>query len=301
LHVSGRVDLLLRYHPQLARWRSAAKSPSNDLSSKGPPRAYRRGIPLDSVTNRAKNINGIVADGGAARDFLGDRRSSGGNRGWIGPTVSATTSVLGRVLPVFYDRHRLEGTANCQLRRGRSWSGRSLMEIIGRVRRTSFYLQGFGGLRGKLHCAAKDAYYEYDGKLLQAAILDRRCELSSRTGLSKASLHWDVKCNSLDYTRNNDAVNLTVVRRKNEPPTDSGFGSDEVYRILSSAGGVFGGATVYRAARVRRRYRRGYDEVTGKRTVDCIEIVTTHRVLDGIAGLEFPTSTYKTRMRYTQL
>ena len=147
----------------------------------------------------------------------------------------------------------------------------------------------------------KDAYYEYDGKLLQAAILDRRCELSSRTGLSKASLHWDVKCNSLDYTRNNDAVNLTVVRRKNEPPTDSGFGSDEVYRILSSAGGVFGGATVNRAARVRRRYRRGYDEVTGKRIVDCIEIVTTHRVLDGIAGLEFPTSTYKTRMRYTQL
>jgi hypothetical protein len=127
----------------------------------------------------------------------------------------------------------------------------------------------------------KDAFYEYDGKLLQAAILDRRCELSSRTGISKDSLHWDVKCNS--------------------PPSDSGFGSDEVYRILSSAGGVFGGATVYRAVRVRRRYRRGYDEVTGKRIVECIEIVTTHRVLDGIAGLEFPTSTYKTRMRYTQL
>ena len=147
----------------------------------------------------------------------------------------------------------------------------------------------------------KDAYYEYAGKLLQAAILDRGYELSSRTGLAKDSLHWDVEGNSLDYTRNNDAVNLTVVRRKNEPPSDSGFGSDEVYRILSSAGGVFAGTTLYRAARVRRRYRRGYDEVTGKRILDCIEIVTTHRVLDGVAGLELPTSTCKTRMRYTQL
>jgi hypothetical protein len=147
---------------------------------------------------------------------------------------------------------------------------------------------------------AKDAFYEYDGKLLKAAILDRGSELSSRTGLAKDSPHWDAEGNSLDYTRNNDAVNLTVVRRKIEPPSDSGFGSDEVYRILSSAGGVFTGTSLYRAARVRRRYRRGYDEVTGKRTLDCIEIVTTHRVLDGIAGLEFPTSTCKTRMRYTQ-
>lgn len=147
----------------------------------------------------------------------------------------------------------------------------------------------------------KDAYYEYDGKLLQAAILDRGYELSSRTGLARDAVHWDDKGDSLEYTRNNDAVNLKIVRRKNELPTDSGFGSDEVYRILSSAGGVFGGASIYRAVRLRRRFRRGYDDVTGTRILDCIEIATTHRVLDGIAGMEFPTSTVKTRMRYTQV
>ena len=65
-------------------------------------------------------------------------------------------------------------------------------------------------------------------------------------------------------------------------------------------GGAFAGSNIYRAARVRRRYRRGYDEVSGKRILDCIEIVTTHRVLDGVAQIELPTSTCKTRMRYTQ-
>jgi len=146
----------------------------------------------------------------------------------------------------------------------------------------------------------KDANYEYDGKSLQYSILDRGYELSSRTGL--ATVEWDTnKVNSLDYTRNNDAVNLTVVKRKVEPPSENGFGSDEVYRIQSSAGGIFAGTNVYRAARVRRRYRRGFEEGTGKRILDCLEIVTTHRVLDGIAGMELPTSTFKSRLRYTQV
>ena len=150
----------------------------------------------------------------------------------------------------------------------------------------------------------KDAYYDYEEKVLKAAVLDRVTEMSSRIGIPKDVIHWNTKLNSLDYSRNNnsnnDAVNLTIVRRKNEPISDSGFGSEEVYRILSSAGGAFAGSNIYRAARVRRRYRRGYDEVSGKRILDCIEIVTTHRVLDGVAQIELPTSTCKTRMKYTQ-
>ena len=113
----------------------------------------------------------------------------------------------------------------------------------------------------------------------------------------------DIQNNSIEYTRskNDGPINLTVVSRKIEPPTESGFGSDEIYRIYSSAGGVFAGANVYRCARVRRRFRRGFDETTGKRILDGIEIVTTHRVLDGVAGMELPTSTCKSRLRYTQL
>ena len=147
-----------------------------------------------------------------------------------------------------------------------------------------------------------DANYEYDGKILHAAILDRRYELSSRTGIATDAIQWDAKGSSIRYTRNNnDAVNLTVVRRKIEPPSEEGFGSDEIYRIDSSAGGIFSGTNLYRAARVRRRFRRGFDEGSGKRILDAIEVVTTHRVLDGIAGIELPTSTCKSRLRYTQL
>ena len=147
-----------------------------------------------------------------------------------------------------------------------------------------------------------DANYEYDGKILHAAILDRRYELSSRTGIATDAIQWDAKGSSIRYTRNNnDAVNLTVVRRKIEPPSEEGFGSDEIYRIDSSAGGIFSGTNLYRAARVRKRFRRGFDESSGKRILDAIEVVTTHRVLDGIAGIELPTSTCKSRLRYTQL
>jgi len=147
-----------------------------------------------------------------------------------------------------------------------------------------------------------DAKYEYEGKILQAAILDRGSELSSRTGVANDTIQWDVKSNSISYARNkDDNVNLTVVRRKNEMPTDQGFGFDEIDRIESSAGGIFSGTNVYRAARVKRRYRRGFDETTGQRILDAIEVVTTHRVLDGIAGIELPTSTTKSRLRYTQI
>ena len=147
-----------------------------------------------------------------------------------------------------------------------------------------------------------DAKYEYEGKILQAAILDRESELSSRTGVDKDTIQWDIKSNSISYARNkDDKVNLTIVRRKDELPTDQGFGFDEIYRIESSAGGIFSGTNVYRAARVRRRYRRGFDETNGKRILDAIEVVTTHRVLDGIAGIEMPTSTTKSRLRYTHI
>ena len=147
-----------------------------------------------------------------------------------------------------------------------------------------------------------DAKYEYEGKILQAAILDRGSELSSRTGVANDTIQWGVKSNSISYARNkDDNVNLTIVRRNTELPTDQGFGFDDIYRIESSAGGIFSGANVYRAARVRRRYRRGFDETNSKRILDAIEVVTTHRVLDGIAGIELPTSTTKSRLRYTQI
>ena len=153
----------------------------------------------------------------------------------------------------------------------------------------------------------RSAEYVYEGKTVRSAVLDRAYEISNRVagGGTTVSTLWDptVNPNTLTYKRGNtnDEVELVVVQRKIEPPSETGFGSDELYRIKSSAGGVFSGLNVYRAARVRRRWRRGFDETSGKRVVDGLDITTTYRVLDGIAGTEMPTSTTKSRIRLVEI
>ena len=149
----------------------------------------------------------------------------------------------------------------------------------------------------------KGADYVYEGKTVRSAILDRYFEVSHRIGGDTVA-NWDPTSdapNTFMYNRNDDEVELVVVQRKIEPPSETGFGSDELVRIKSSAGGAFKSLSVYRAARVRRRWRRGFDETTGKRVVDGLEIVTTYRVLDGVAGTEMPTSTAKSRIRMVEM
>ena len=150
--------------------------------------------------------------------------------------------------------------------------------------------------------AIKGADYVYEGKTMRSAILDRSFEVSHRIAGDTVA-KWDptLAPNTLTYNRNDDEVELVVVQRKIEPPSETGFGSDELIRIKSSAGGAFKSLSVYRAARVRRRWRRGFDETTGKRVVDGLEIVTTYRVLDGVAGTEMPTSTAKSRIRMVEM
>ena len=146
------------------------------------------------------------------------------------------------------------------------------------------------------------AEYAYEGKTVRSAILDRYFEVFHRIAGDTVA-KWDPTSapNTLTYNRNDDEVELVVVQRKIEPPSETGFGSDELIRIKSSAGGAFKSLSVYRAARVRRRWRRGFDETTGKRVVDGLEIVTTYRVLDGVAGTEMPTSTTKSRIRMVEM
>lgn len=149
-----------------------------------------------------------------------------------------------------------------------------------------------------------DAAYEFEGKTMSGAVLDRGYELSSRKGAKFASdVRWDAsRPNVLRYVDGfGEPVELVVVQRRVEPPSEIGFGSDELIRITASPGGLLGSAAgpVVRAARVRRRYRRAFDE-EGKRVVEGLEIMTTYRVLDGVAGVEMPTSTTKSRIRMTR-
>ena len=117
------------------------------------------------------------------------------------------------------------------------------------------------------------------------SIVDRAFEIISRKKLDFAVY----KDNSLTYP---DTI-LTVVQRSIEEPNDLGFGSNELIKIFSRETPPLG--NILRAARVQRRFRRGFDQ-DGKRILEGIEIVKTYRVLDGIAGVEMPTSTVKSRL-----
>ncbi|KAL7471159.1 hypothetical protein ACHAXS_011446 [Conticribra weissflogii] len=156
-----------------------------------------------------------------------------------------------------------------------------------------------------------DARYEYEGKVVRGCILDRKLEIRNRVGqllLSDDDISWAVDNGEpglISYTRKDfpGRIELKTVQRKIELPSKGGFGSDELIRIESLAGGgaLFATSNIYRCARVKRRFRRGFDESTGKRIIDGIEIMSTYRVLDGVAGVEMPTSTSKSRIRMTEL
>jgi len=141
-----------------------------------------------------------------------------------------------------------------------------------------------------------------DGRRYYPVVLDRAYEMNSRA--RGASVAWDALVpNTLGYERAagglGAAAELKVVQRSVELPTESnkGWGSNELLRITTTSGSLLGGFNITYAARVQRRYRRGLDEATGEKIVEGLEIVKTYRVLDGVAGVEFPTSTTKSTVR----
>ena len=115
---------------------------------------------------------------------------------------------------------------------------------------------------------------------------------------------WDVSSpNTLVYQRTvggrGSAAELRVVQRSVEVPSDQGWGSNELFRIRTTGSVGFGDFTIDYAARVQRRFRRSYTP-SGERLVEGLEIVKTYRVLDGVAGVEMPTSTTKSTLRLTR-
>jgi hypothetical protein len=120
-------------------------------------------------------------------------------------------------------------------------------------------------------------------------VMDRGFELSFRKPGAEI-LQWNAdQPNRLVYSLNNKSpVELQVIKRTVEPPSDVGFGYQELVRIHDNSPNL-------RAALVKRRYRRSFDD-NQNRVVEGIELVKTFRVLDGIAGTEFPTSTIKSKI-----
>ena len=150
----------------------------------------------------------------------------------------------------------------------------------------------------------QDGIYNYDGKNMRAAVMDRASSFSSRLGTSSKNIEWkkELPEQTVSYHNNKESITISTVQRKMEPPTEVGFGSDELLKVSSLGNSILGTSTTLdRAARIKTRCKRGYDDSTGKRIVDGIEIVMTYRVLDGVVGVEMPTSSCKSRIRWTEL
>lgn len=147
--------------------------------------------------------------------------------------------------------------------------------------------------------------YTFEGKTLGGVVLDRGFEIQERAR-SPAPPAWDAsRPNILKYERRvgdkgtSGMTELTVIQRSIELPSEKGFGSNEFIRITTPASLLGASASLDRAVRVQRRFRRGFDK-DGGRIVEGLEIVKTYRVLDGIAGAEMPTSTTKTQIRLSE-
>lgn len=161
-----------------------------------------------------------------------------------------------------------------------------------------------------------DGIIGLDGKKYYGDVFDRGYEIEERTGSSGSAaaaaaatvVQWDPRApNTLNYKKSDGssspATELKVVQRSVEPQNNKGSlaGSNELIRVTTTTSALFGSASfdIIYATRVQRRWRRGTTE-EGDRVVEGLEIVKTYRVLDGIAGIEFPTSTVKSTIRLTR-
>jgi len=150
-----------------------------------------------------------------------------------------------------------------------------------------------------------------DGKKYYGDILDRGYEIEERTGTGNGEaakttvVQWNPRApNTLKYERNDGspATELKVVQRIVEPQNNQGslVGSNELIRVTTKASALFGSNfDITYATRVQRRWRRTTTD-EGDRVVEGIEIQKSYRVLDGIAGIESPTSTVKSTLRLTR-
>jgi len=154
---------------------------------------------------------------------------------------------------------------------------------------------------------ATDGIIGLDGKKYYGDVFDRGYEIEERTGGTVPTVvDWDPRApNTLKYKKSDDnspATELKVVQRTVEPQNNKGslVGSNELIRVTTKTSALFGSSFDFTsAARVQRRWRRSTTD-EGDRVVEGLEIIKTYRVLDGIAGIEFPTSTIKSTIRLTR-
>ena len=135
--------------------------------------------------------------------------------------------------------------------------------------------------------------YLFEGESVRGVIIDRRFEIASRE--PDAIVKWDPRSpGALSYTRPGsrsgaEVVELVVVQRKIEMPSEKGWGGSELVQIVASGRPL-------PTTRVQRRFRRAFD-ADGNRVVEGLEIVKTYRSPD---ANDRPTSITKAQLRMTR-
>ena len=137
----------------------------------------------------------------------------------------------------------------------------------------------------------------------QYVVSDRGFEMKSRSrkneGDNNVAVEWSVDDPNILKVGSSGGegkaiIRIEVVDRSVEIPNDQGFGFDELLRIDDGTT-----LNIIRAVQIKRRFRRAFDG-DGNRVVEGLELVKTFRVLDGIAGTEYPTSTVKSQLTLTR-
>lgn len=248
----------------------------------------------------SERVQGI----GGGFDLLGDRKPIANIDVLYPPSLNGTWVCERRVVSVEGDVNQAQGA--WKLLGGTMPVGGGREDFL---KAEEKYFVRFVDLR-----RPTDGIIGLDGKKYYGDILDRGYEIEERTGSGSSGngeetkstvVQWDPRApNTLNYERNDGspATELKVVQRTVEPQNNQGSlaGSNELIRVTTRAGALFGSNfDITYATRVQRRWRRTTTD-EGDRVVEGIEIQKSYRVLDGIAGIETPTSTVKSTLRLTR-
>jgi hypothetical protein len=203
----------------------------------------------------------------------------------------------------------LEGRYSCQ---------RTIASIDGDRNQAESVWKALGGRDAKVFFGLEAPPEHYETHLVRSdgsssyTVIDRGYEWVSRTGNNNNNK--SISNNTVQWSTDHPNVLLIGKSTPQQPPPTSSSSRMEIAVIQRvdvitpnlDQGLVAGGKELLRitegpfvkAVAINQRYRLAAD---GSGDLEGLEIVKTFRVLDGIAGTEFPTSTTKSRLRLTRL
>lgn len=199
---------------------------------------------------------------------------------------------------------------------GRYACQRTIMSIEGDVYQAQSAWRGLGANPGHAVFAVGQAPEVYETQLIPIhdgtsnyAVVDRQFEWTSRSTssssssaaasptLSSSSVQWNPQ--TPNTAQIGSTISWAIIQRSVILPNlDQGMvaGGQELVRIRDGTGPL---VATTRAVQIKTRVRPA--PPGAPHDLEGLELVKTYRVLDGIAGTEFPTSTTKSLLKWKRL